>query len=120
MLIKVFLSALIGIISVLSLSDSAIASCKPVGIWADCGDYFVHKLGHTYVGEFKKGKPEGYGRLNFSKDSKRSGDYYVGWFKEGLMYGEGRYYYSNGDKYFGKFAADVKNGTGLLLKDRNF
>jgi len=116
MIIKCFLSSLIGIVFVLGFNNSAWANCKPIGLWSNCGEYFEHKLGHTYVGEFKSGKPEGYGRINFSKNSERSGDYYVGWFKQGIMYGEGRYYYSNGDKYFGKFTADVKNGTGLLLK----
>ena len=69
-----------------------------------------------YEGEFKNGKTEGFGRLNFSflTDKKFRG-YYIGQFKNSLPHGKGTLYNKN-DKiiYKGDFAKNKKNGKGRM------
>ena len=51
-----------------------------------------------YIGEIKKGKPNGQGTYTFPDGKK-----YVGKFKDGKEHGKGTYTYPDGVKYEGKF-----------------
>ena len=42
---------------------------------------------------------------------------YVGQFKNGLKSGRGKYFYNNHRYYEGMFAADVRNGEGVIVDE---
>jgi hypothetical protein len=66
-----------------------------------------------YIGEFKRGIAEGYGRL-FS----RSGEWYIGYFKDNKKHGEGEMHFSDGSFYIGIFKNNVIEGEGkYFFKD---
>ncbi len=60
-----------------------------------------------YIGEFKRGVAEGYGRL-FSQ----TGDWYIGYFKNNRKDGEGEMHFSDGSFYIGNFKNNVMEGEG--------
>ena len=63
----------------------------------------------SYTGEFRKGKFDGQGTLNFS-----NGETYIGQFKEGNAQGMGLHIKTNGDRYAGGFVANNYQGKGIL------
>ncbi|MEO0315522.1 MAG: hypothetical protein RI928_1978 [Pseudomonadota bacterium] len=63
----------------------------------------------TYTGEFRKGKFDGQGTLNFT-----NGEIYIGQFKEGNAQGIGLHIKTNGERYAGGFVANNYQGKGIL------
>jgi hypothetical protein len=63
----------------------------------------------SYTGEFKKGKFDGQGTLNFT-----NGETYIGQFKEGNAQGMGLHIKANGERYAGGFVANNYQGKGIL------
>lgn len=70
--------------------------------YADTGD--------EYRGEFRDGKPHGYGHYNYC-----NGTVYKGYFKDGHKHGRGRLRMHNGHSYIGEFKNDVKDGRGCFI-----
>ncbi len=60
-----------------------------------------------YIGEFKKGVADGYGRL-----FQRNGQWYIGYFKNNKKDGEGEIHFSDGSFYIGNFKNDNLEGEG--------
>jgi hypothetical protein len=63
--------------------------------------------GAVYEGEFRFGKPNGFGKLRFT-----DGTVYEGEFMAGVRSGQGTQHYYNGDVYKGQWADDQMNGQG--------
>lgn len=63
----------------------------------------------TYVGEIRKGKPNGSGTLTFN-----DGDEYVGAFRDGAPFGPGVLTSANGNKYVGDWQGGKQHGLGTL------
>jgi len=61
----------------------------------------------SYRGEQKKGKAEGYGRLQF-----KNGDFYEGQFEAGEFCGKGSFTYKNGTVFTGEFTHGRASGSG--------
>jgi hypothetical protein len=81
--------------------------------WNNCwGTYqFEFKAmfrGDKVEGEWKNGKPHGYGTYSFS-----SGSRYVGEFKQGRFDGKGRIRYVNNEVYVGEFKQSQYHGYGI-------
>ena len=64
----------------------------------------------VYVGEIKKGKPNGRGVLKYSNGSK-----YVGEFKEGKCQGQGMLTCCDGTTYEGEWIDNHMHGRGKLI-----
>lgn len=60
-----------------------------------------------YIGEFKRGVADGYGRL-FS----RTGEWYIGYFKNNKKHGEGELHFADGSFYIGTFNNNSIEGEG--------
>ena len=60
-----------------------------------------------YIGEFKRGAAEGYGRL-----FTRTGEWYIGYFKSNKKNGEGELHFSDGSFYIGNFKNNSIEGEG--------
>ena len=65
----------------------------------------------SYAGDFRNGKFEGRGILEFTGE-KYQGDHYQGEFKSGLKHGFGIYFFANGEKYSGHYVNGVRHGFG--------
>ena len=65
----------------------------------------------SYAGDFRNGKFEGRGILEFTGE-KYQGDHYQGEFKSGLKHGFGIYLFSNGEKYAGHYLNGMRHGLG--------
>lgn len=91
----------------------------------------VWKSGATYIGDWKCGKPDGYGTYTKGeqlyigewKDGKKHGHgkcaynelaFYHGEWKEGHRNGWGEMHYENGDVYVGDWLMDKRNGEGII------
>ena len=72
------------------------------------GTYFWAS-GLKYVGDFKKGKPDGQGIYYWA-----NGEKYVGEFKDGNYTGQGTLTFPNGEKYVGEFNNGKYSGQGTL------
>ena len=71
------------------------------------GSYCNH--GYQYVGDFKKGKFDGYGTLYYPEGGK-----YAGYWKENKKHGKGIFYTKNGSRvafYYGKGGNNYHYGT---------
>ena len=66
--------------------------------------------GGVYVGEIKKGQPNGKGVLKYSNGSK-----YVGEFQEGKCQGQGILTCCDGTTYEGEWAENHMHGKGKLI-----
>lgn len=60
-----------------------------------------------YIGEFKKGVADGYGRLFM-----RTGEWYIGYFKNNKKEGEGEIHFVDGSFYIGNFKNNCLEGEG--------
>ena len=89
-----------------SLADK---NCPKNGntIWTDCFGSKTSKTGDQYVGEWKKGVPQGKGTYAFPNGTKYSGE-----FHRGYRHGKGTYIFTNGDKYVGNFWHNKMDGNG--------
>ncbi len=67
----------------------------------------LFKDGGIYEGEFKYGKPHGYGKMTWP-----GGDVYEGDFQKGLRHGEGVQTYADGSIYSGNFRLGFMDGIG--------
>ena len=81
-------------------------------IWTDCIGTFIHADGQKYMGQWKDGKRNGQGVVNFGTRSKFAGDTYVGEFKDGEMFRQGTYTFANGNEYVGEFQNNRTHGQG--------
>ena len=111
-----------GIIIKNSCSKRA-ASCEGYCEWVD---------GRVYTGEFKFGKPSGWGKLTWKDgafyegefkygtrhgngtQTLLNGDRYIGEWNEGYMAGKGDYIWADGTYYNGEFADDKMDGSGKI------
>ena len=101
--------------------------------WHNCRGAVVIDLS-TYVGEFKKGMPSGYGTFTYSDGSVYVGDFekgkehgqgvfncwahgskYVGQFKNGKKHGKGIYTYPDGAIYNGEWIEGKREGEGIMI-----
>lgn len=101
------------------------------GVRSGYGDLTTNKF--HYAGEFRDGKLNGRGRIEFFKeghvyegdfrDNEINGngvfqwnnkDIYEGQMANGRMHGQGRYTHANGQVYEGSYENGVKNGMGRL------
>ena len=71
--------------------------------WNNCFGTYKSYDGTKYVGEWKKGKPNGQGTKSYA-----NGDNYVGEFRDGKTRGKGTYTYANGDKTSGEFTQIIQ------------
>ncbi len=87
----------------------------------------------TFVGEWRNGAPNGFGKLNYENGDKYIGDFkddkksgqgtltqkngskYVGEFKNNEKNGQGTEVYAKGGKYIGEFKGDKRNGQGIYI-----
>ena len=67
---------------------------------------FYYANGEKYVGHWKDGKKDGFGKETFK------GGRYKGYYKNNKRNGEGTMYYNNGDRYVGHWKDSRKNGEG--------
>ena len=97
-----------------SLADK---NCPKNGetIWTDCFGSKTSKSGDKYVGEWKKGVPQGKGTYAFSNGTK-----YSGVFHRGYRHGKGTYIFPNGDKYVGDFRNGQRHGKGIVSSADGF
>jgi hypothetical protein len=65
-----------------------------------------------YKGEWRNGKPHGYGRSNFSTVN----NFYEGEWRNGRHHGKGRKVYGDGTEYEGTFFDGVQEGTNGKIK----
>jgi hypothetical protein len=71
---------------------------------------FTSSQGYVYTGEFKYGKPNGFGKLVYD-----NGDQYEGSLVNDMLHGKGKYLYANGDRYQGEFQNDLPHGHGVYI-----
>ena len=67
-------------------------------------------VGNKYIGNIINSRYSGQGTQTLS-----NGDKYVGEWKEGKKHGQGTYFYSNGDKYVGELKEDKNHGQGTYF-----
>ena len=75
------------------INEQTVTGC----IEGDCENgkgTYIYDGGGTYVGDFKNGKSDGYGKLTFGS----TGNYLEGEWKEGVMHGQGRYETKDGSQ----------------------
>jgi hypothetical protein len=120
---KLFATALIGVVISTSavsgmlqgspgndIARSNLPPCPSFGYFHNCfGTYIEPNNGRKYVGEWRDGKWNGRGNLNFPL-----GDNYVGGFKDNNRNGQGNLYFGNGKRYFGEWKEDNFHGYGTL------
>lgn len=80
-----------------------------VASWTACFGGFIPAVGHSYIGEFKGGKPHGQGTFTFADKTK-----YEGEFREGKRHGHGSYTFTNGDRYVGEWRDNERTGQGTI------
>ena len=118
------------------ISSFSIKHFRLMKKWVNCYGTAMGPGGQKYIGEFYKGKFNGFGIFTHEvgqyKKHKRhgvgtytyaNGDKYEGEWQKAKYYGEGIYTYANGDKYEGEWKRDVyhtpddnmgRNGKGTL------
>lgn len=72
---------------------------------------------YSYYGNFRNNKFEGEGLLEYNSDKLYK--MYIGNFKEGKKDGFGKEIYMNGEYYVGYFKNDLKNGKGKIFNKFN-
>jgi hypothetical protein len=75
-----------------AMAQSILPACLGTDVtrWTAC--FGTERIaGHTYIGEFKGGKPNGQGTYTYANGSK-----YVGEYKDGKRNGQGTYTYADG------------------------
>jgi hypothetical protein len=79
--------------------------------WTNCVGTFTVSGGITYVGEFKRGQPHGYGTRTWP-----NGDKYVGEFRDGQPNGQGTHTWPDGEKHVGEFSKGQPDGQGTRYR----
>ena len=76
----------------------------------------IHEGKGFYIGNWKNGKREGYGRYSWPDGAE-----YQGYFVEGNMQGIGTFMYTNKDIFKGEFRDNTRNGKGrYFYKSSNY
>ena len=98
-------------ISFASAQDT-LPTCRGTDVsrWHSCRGV-LDEAEFSYAGDFRNGKFEGRGILEFTGE-KYQGDHYQGEFKSGLKHGFGVYFFSNGEKYAGHYVNGMRHGFG--------
>jgi hypothetical protein len=78
------------------------------------GKYVFSKQGSSYIGDWKKGKMDGYGVYIYGTSDDSAGDKYEGYWKDGKQNGKGKFIYSNGTIVEGEFVNGVMQGEGKI------
>ena len=73
-----------------------------------CEGTITTPSGHTYTGQFDKGKRNGTGIYIYSDGSK-----YEGEFMDGEMHGQGTFTFYDGEKYVGNYVNGKRDGQGI-------
>ena len=83
--------------------------CKNMGLPDNNKEFKQRRYenGVVYIGQWKGGKREGYGKQTWA-----NGDVYEGLWKDDKQHGMGRHGWSTGNSYFGEFVLDQKEGVG--------
>lgn len=115
--------------------DTDILATKPcprniADEWNNCNGVSEFQNGDRYVGNFKKGLPDGIGTYTWKNGREYFGEFknglpngkgkftdmsnsvYIGDFVDGRMSGKATVDYQNGAKYVGEYKDDRKNGKG--------
>jgi len=84
---------------------------------ADKGSYdavgkYIWACGKIYEGTFKDGKPNGFGKMVYSKGDGTEWTY-EGEFKDGLFQGNGKFSWSENNYYEGQFSNGKMTGVGV-------
>lgn len=85
------------------------------GNYEDDQRIYMDSLKAEYYGEVERGKPNGFGALEFE-----NGDYLEGEFVDGRCDGKGRYIKSNGSYYEGDLKNNVADGYGKYFDKDGF
>jgi hypothetical protein len=96
----------------LAWAQDTLPTCKGTDVsrWHSCRG-ILDDVEFSYAGDFRNGKFEGRGILEFTGE-KYQGDHYQGEFKSGLKHGFGVYFFSNGEKYAGHYVNGMRHGFG--------
>jgi hypothetical protein len=82
--------------------------------WSECVGSLETPEGNRYEGQFKQGRPHGYGVFFFLADGPTMGDVYSGQWENGLVSGVGTYFFSYGALYSGQYRNSLYDGLGLF------
>ncbi len=95
-----------------ALAQDPLPACQgsDVNKWHTCRGV-LDEAEFSYAGDFRHGKFEGRGILEFTGE-KYQGDYYQGEFKVGLKHGFGIYFFASGEKYAGHYVNGMRHGFG--------
>jgi hypothetical protein len=105
--------ASLGLVCVsLASAQDTLPTCRGADVsrWHNCRG-ILDEAEFSYAGDFRNGKFEGRGILEFTGE-KYQGDHYQGEFKSGLKHGFGVYFFSNGEKYAGHYVNGMRHGFG--------
>ena len=107
-----WLASLVFVFSSLASAQETLPTCKGADAsrWHSCRG-ILDDTDFSYAGDFRNGKFEGRGILEFTGE-KYQGDYYQGEYKLGLKHGFGIYFFSNGEKYSGHYVNGMRHGFG--------
>ena len=96
----------------LASAQDPLPTCRGTDVsrWHSCRGV-LDEAEFSYAGDFRNGKFEGRGILEFTGD-KYQGDHYQGEFKSGLKHGFGIYFFSNSEKYSGHYVNGMRHGFG--------
>ncbi len=78
---------------------------------------YISKDGIMYIGDFKDGKRNGHGILNWTS-GLHEGEQYIGEWKDDQKSGHGIFTWPDGRKYVGKWENNRHNGLGTLTNSR--
>jgi hypothetical protein len=70
----------------------------------------AYECGDVYVGEWRDGKPHGFGECRFFE----TGCAYEGFWREGGYHGPGKYTYRTGETFEGAWENDRRHGPGVF------
>lgn len=70
----------------------------------------IYANGNIYIGQWSLGEIEGQGSMTY-----KNGDYYEGEWKKGMPNGSGKMTYANGNIYMGQWALGKSEGRGIMI-----
>jgi hypothetical protein len=107
---RLILVLLLGTLSAWAQDPLPTCQGTDVSKWHGCRGV-VDEAEFSYAGDFRRGKFEGRGILEFTGE-KYQGDHYQGEFKSGLKHGFGIYFFASGEKYAGHYVNGMRHGFG--------
>ena len=78
--------------------------------WHNCIGTFSNNDGLSYVGQWRMGQPNGWGKYLY-----KNGDIYEGNVNQGRRHGFGKYTYSDGTRFEGRYDSGLRNGEGIVF-----